>query len=224
MPSPGGGSCPSLAWGRHLYRPHFICIMDLHMKESFGICLSSFRRPAMFPLPQNSHSKELPGHSSACPLAESGISEYSQASWRAFDGFYVCWKQNVVLLCKRKLCVCHHFVLVGLILLQVVISFLIMYLSQPHRQNKEKKMWCFCSIPEFVASLFPSVLCISAFQQTVPVYWALCRELETHKIECGPCLWAAHSLLGGDIYKQSIFLRAFFPQSLSAQTHRHPLP
>lgn len=30
--------------------------------------------------PQNSHSKELPGHSSVCLLAESGISEYLQAN------------------------------------------------------------------------------------------------------------------------------------------------
>lgn len=114
--------------------PYFTCIVDLHMKESFWIF--SFSADHQYSLyPKNSHLKELPTHSSLCPLAESGISENFASQLKSLWWFLCYVETKVLCYCvKGRLCVCYHFVL-GLlspVLFQVIISFPKMYLPPPN--------------------------------------------------------------------------------------------
>lgn len=166
--------------------------MDLHMKESFWIFPSSFYRLTMFPL-----SSELPLKGVAKIFLCLPVSRVRDirvfASQLESLWWLLCYVQNKMLCyCVRgRLCVCHHFVLI-----------LVSPRSNPTPDchfisykctSPTPKIWCFSSIAGFVVCLFPLVSCISALQQTFPVYQALCRELGTHKIACDPCLWAAQS-------------------------------
>lgn len=62
--------------------------------------------------PQNSHSKELPGHSSVCLLAESGISRVFASQLERLWWLLCSVENKMLCYCVRgRLCACHHFVL-----------------------------------------------------------------------------------------------------------------